>query len=1148
MEVLSPRYWANFKKKNNEGKESFDGGLFEELVRDVLAVHFDGDWEQTSITWDGGKDFVDRSIPGEQAWAECKMYKRALSIKVVSNTLVMAIDHHQKIKQLMFFSYSPLNENAKRHLGRFSESTNIDIQAFDDRKLERLILSSKQILQKFFPSPPAKKKTEIEEDLEIIPFFSTDVHIGYTQVADIDGVTKSRKPFIPINTPCLYEIFLRSNTVKEKQEVVINLFDLLTKNCPLDFLNKGGFELDSNKCLKMELLPGELSSIRILLAPLTTTLKSIPSISVQTPKGTNNLPAIPIEVPRLNRPSLVGEPAYDALEQFETRISGKNTITHAVVSGKSGVGKTRFLEEAEMKLLTHNYLVLRLDGRNALCDEFKDFVVNLLSQIWRLPNINLFTNESESHVSSDTGDTLFDRVCSFVYQSDQEPINFVDELDQILDLVSHGLLNQRAALLIDNVQKLDNPSLLLLFKLSERITGTPGQGALLFAFNEDELIYSAEAALLHDKLRKEAILAQGARQFFELPEFSRDSVEMFLNTICKSLDNQEKFTEHYPRLTDMIYESVLPRPLDLYQLFLAAQDENRKIARVEDGFFFVKDPDEFYQLVKSVNRNTEIILGERLMSLSAKPNLMRLLVSLAYLGEGDTNLLLFVAESSSPELRYLVEGGWLRYSTSNKVDFYHPSIERFIIKILNGEHNDSRFDFVLDKSYTNVISSRLSKGGFIEMFPLASFALSDDKSKLLNSALKRIATLQHTVPTIRKKFHAQALYDYILLPNQVDPNLYIRYVQGICNLAAEGSIRSLVDRLWTCRQRINSFVPATNEAAYALCSIVRQYASYSNLLGQPEVGEQALSNELPKVDGLPESVDIYTRTKIKVNYMNRRCVCLKDMGEALKAEEVGKDTLELALQFDHKEFVCLTLLDLSAIYRNEKQDQAQYEYYLKKALDYFQENKLEINRLEPSIEFSCLENEAHLKGLSGDIKSMVRLSESLIGRTRKSYSHYYLLRGLAAKAVMSCRFELSKSPPDNQAIKTLLDLTKEIEDLAILARFDRFHLKSLHLHAIINSNQGNLDRAQAFYTAALEKLEYKLLSNERRSYIIPSDKALLWDAANFWITNGVGASFPMKRTLIKNTNVSNLLKALDKNEPKTPFTLFATDSFNYPFP
>jgi hypothetical protein len=1150
MRVLLPKYWTKFNKQKNDGGISFNGVLFEELVRLILSIHFEGNWKPTSMTWDGGKDFVDRSIEGEESWVECKMYKTNLSIKAVSNTLVMAINKKNAVRRLLLFSYSPLNKNARSHLARFSDSTNIIVQVFDDDKLEDLILNSKQIKSRFFPRAidlilPVSEKDEVS----IHPFFSTDIHIESSQLRMVEGVEKSRKPFVPIHTPCLYEIVIRSHSILNSLNVGIDLSKIYKEDTLIDFLNKSEFRCDDKELFNYVLRPSQLTSFKLYLAPLSINLKEIPQLNIYLPNSNvKKVPSIPIRVPRLNHPSLVSTYIYKALDDFEFRISTKNIITQTIISGKSGVGKTRFMDEAEIKLLTQNYSVFKLDGRDSKSDDFFGFVSNLLTLIWRLPNIHLLLGEDENVIESSDGNTLFDQVCSFIIEAESRTENLTDKIDELLDLVTKGLLNQRAALLIDNVQKLDRLTIQFIEQLSFRLVGTIGQITLLFTFNEEELIYSTEASVLHNKLKKNSIEPKAPSQFIEIPEFDKKTVEAFLNTICGNIDNKQYFTKHYPRLTKFIHLSVLPRPLDLYQLFLAAQDEQADIARVEDGFFFIKDSEKFLRLIQSVNKKTATILDERLQNLKFKQKLIRVLITLAYLGKCDIGFLQLVTKTNHDDFDYLIEGGWLRYGTANNIDFYHPSIERFVLTSIINSTNQKNLRFLNDISLDCVINY-LSESRYKDEYSLTLFVISNNKESLFLNAIKHVKMYNDSVPTIRKKIFTDALYVYILQNRKIDPEVYIDSIHLICNYSSEGELKEFVNRLDIQRSNLKTYVPKTNNSANALCKIMREYASYLNLFGNPKEGDLILIEEINRLESLPESIDQEVINRIKVNYLNRRCVCLKSMNLFDDAEKIGLIALDLADKYGFLEFVCLTLIDLSVIFRNEKTNFKQYSYYLEKALSFYEKYSNEIDNLDSSIEFACLENAAHLQGLRGDIDVSIASAELLIKKVKKQYSHYYLLRGLTAKAVMMARDELSQEIPENYKIEQILELSKEIEDISIVSIFNHFYVKSLHLQAILYSFLGNLNRAMAFYSSALEILEDKFRESQGAISVSPSEKALIWDAVNFWNSNNIKKIFPLDEKLFFVQEPNLTIKMHIENKIiKEPSLMFAKDDFNYPFP
>lgn len=140
MKYLREEDWSFCKKDNN--KEVFDGEKFEDLTASLLEELFDGNWIQTQKTWDGGKDFY-KEDKNSLDWVECKIYKTNLDIKTIGKTLVMVIIK-DNVKNLYFFSYSPMVSTAYEQLAQFSKNSNINIIVYDDVKLEELILNSKE--------------------------------------------------------------------------------------------------------------------------------------------------------------------------------------------------------------------------------------------------------------------------------------------------------------------------------------------------------------------------------------------------------------------------------------------------------------------------------------------------------------------------------------------------------------------------------------------------------------------------------------------------------------------------------------------------------------------------------------------------------------------------------------------------------------------------------------------------------------------------------------------------------------------------------------------------------------------------------------------------------------------------------------------
>lgn len=1142
MDILTSEYWDSFKEIRTDGKKYFNGVRFEKLVRELLLQNFEGTWDSTPVTWDGGKDFVDRSILGKESWAECKMYEKSLSINKISNSLIMAINN-QSVNQLLFFSYSPLNQNAIYHLSGFSSATSIKVQVFDDEKLELLILNSKSIAKRFFQNLPKYNLDLQEEILSVFPFFTTDTHIEYSQIKDVEGIHKKRDFKISINTPCLYEIFIRSNSISDKGQLNINLSAIKKQTKPLGVLNFKKLNIDNKGNLKIHFLPGQIYSLKLYLAPIKRGIVTIPPIGINFKKYKKELPSFKVEVTNLNRPSLVGSKILNSLNQFFQTISSGSTISCTVVSGKTGVGKSRFLEESQIRLLTQNFIVLQFDGHADSSRNFNAFSINLVSQIWRLPNTYLLKDSDDINFpKSKKQNTLYDRVCAVLFGSTKKSETKALEIDEIFDLVAHGLSSQRISLIIDNVQGLDALSLELLRRIIKELPGQIGQNAIVLAFNEDELIFSQEATILHQDIKKSVSL-NSIIHFIELEEFSKDDVEMFLNTICLSISDKETFTEHYPQLSTLIQENVLPRPLDIYQLFLAAQDDSKKIAFLKDGFFYVNKIEEFHDLVRSVQGKTKKIFELRLNSLKEKIDQLKLLLTLSTLGEVNSALLIKIAGIDETALQYLVNGGWLKYTTGDNINFFHPSIERFVIKIISGMEKEDLVKLFSSSMRADILKNLL-RGKLQSEFVLATFYLSAKKSHTL--FLKAVNELKHfttAVPSPRITMQTKAIFNYIIISKNIDPAIYLGFFEVICKLSADGNLKDFTERLYMLKNKLAGFQPQKDQVAYLLFQLIRQYASYTDGLGNPEEGDLILQNEILLISKLPKTIKQKTKIDITVNLLDRRCVCLKNMGNIDEAFKIGMLAFKIAKKNNIHDFACLSLIDVAIIYGDKITNKNKYLRYANRALSYFQKYKKYIN--DYTIELECIESKAITQCLKAEYEAAIYTADIVIKISRKKNYIHGLLRGLNMKAVFMFQELLSHQEKNESHIIIIKSLLNELEDLSIKTKNVKFYITALHLHAIYFCILNDIAKATEFYKAAIE--QFKQLTNDSSStHLSPSNQALIYNSINFWINHSLKEQFPLDRLHLEQFNLGNASNALIRRRFLKPNMLLFSKIYNFP--
>jgi hypothetical protein len=394
------------------------------------------------------------------------------------------------------------------------------------------------------------------------------------------------------------------------------------------------------------------------------------------------------------------------------------------------------------------------------------------------------------------------------------------ELQEVLNLFSRPFLQQRIAVLIDNVQSLDGGSLRLLNMIVDSLNGTIGQNVILLSFNEDELIYSQDALAFYQSLKSESKQSSHySPVLIDIPEFDENSVKMFLNTICRELDNSISFTEHYPRLTQLICDRVLPRPLDIYQLFLAAQDENNKCAVVENGFFFVKNLVKFIELVNNLQGKTEHIYKSRLSNLQSNTHQLRLILVLSCVGDIDYSVLLKISKCHNGQLQRLINMGWIRQASGNRISFFHPTIERFVLRCINGEIT-SDLKRIFSSSLKHEVYQLLESAGYSSLYRLASFFLTRKKSKTqVELALEEVRSSSESTPSIRAKVFSEALLTELLKSQSIKVSTYIDCIFTLSVFASEGKVRDLQERLLTIKARLHNYVPQSSwEAKFFLDS------------------------------------------------------------------------------------------------------------------------------------------------------------------------------------------------------------------------------------------------------------------------------------------------------------------------------------------
>lgn len=1064
MRIITPYYWKFF---NTEKISKHNGFHFEDLIEVLLNLEF-GDmyWRKTRPIKDGGRDFVYKPLPNQ--WAECKMHDNRIQLTVISKTLVMAIN--EGVKRIIFFSYSKLTRGASQELSRFSCAAGIIIQVFDDELLEELILRNIKDprIQQFFPdfvyidSPKRLARPLLKQ------FFSKEIEISSNQVLTNNQELKPRSNRVDVKQPCLFELIINAQSIKDIN-VQLDVSKLVQENNWFILLNAAKLHINKKKLITKRLSPGEVCAFRFYFAPIITGVHVFPSFPVIFGPNKRRTTPVRIDVSRTERPILIGQCVHKYLDKFHKDISSSNYVQASIVFGNSGVGKSRFIEECITHLLKEGYMICSLDGKNSRYQNVNKFVRELLVQLWRIPNPDIFDDAYTFESAHESCDEFENKMYNVMKRGLGDTLYQESDLSDICFLLEKIIINKRIAILLDNVQSLDDMSLLLIDKIFDLI-GRIGQSHFLLSFNKEELIYSQKASQIFFKF----IEQQSNRNIhlYKLQKFSKDDMRMFVDSHLKGIDSSITFSKQYPLLFEKICKHIHPSPLDLYLFFKYLWDE--QIAILDNGIFFITDFQRFNDTLTELTPTLRDILSFRLNKLEHNEEALRIFLLLSFIGDSPIQEIIQQIHVSYKSIETLVEGCWLRHCSSGRVDFYHPKIANFLL-----EKNA-----LLIEKQGNVIAKYLKQGGYNNRYPILNFTLAEyiDKHMLFDAALQQIKRV--TIANSRNQMLAQHIYNYILsrTVSELLPSSYLPYIHHICHLVSKANIATIIDCFDRLNNLLENYNPSLLDVNYVF-QIIRQHASYLCTI-DPYQSIKILEKGLLRLNCLGDEYEPQKKC-IKVNLINRLSYCYRTISNKSKAEEIGLEALRIAERLGDVVFICLCNIDLGYIYYGEENDKNNLLKYWKKAIQCYQEHEEYLLNHEHYLAYSCILLESYITAIeNNDYSKAYELSTKLVllSREKTDCLHHEIL-GLQAKATWAIK--------QNIRTDVIISIIDAMIDRCLITYDNKNLIKAYHLKAIVLDKKGEKELAQSHFLYAL-----KILANKK--YYSISDKALLWDATAFY--------------------------------------------------
>lgn len=624
-------------------------------------------WIGTRDSWDGSKDFYYYNTDSNM-WAECKNYSSPIGLKIVSPSLVMARIYD--IDTLLFFSYSPINDNTKSKIAKYADKTFLKVQFFDDVTLEKLLFKYwTKIGNKYFKKYNGIVSSYFSEPVIDIKIYKNPL-LNQTECSN-DEIGE-------INTYHMFEIdicIINRNDVDLITEIKFE--DLKSQDLQYFSINPHNLKQGSDNIV----IPAyEAFVYKIYMSPTVGGMElRLPKILVNDTKFSLSkaflLKPIKCKLSKENR--LIGEKYNNIINNYDNEIM-HNSIAFTLYGG-SGVGKSRLFTECVKKCIVKDYIILNYSANYHTISQLNDaenLIKGIIIALYDLTDeeiLNMFNKIAiDTSVSLDMKTfPAFRMITDFL--SANTSSQYVSLIDKYIDVLCHKLKQRKYLIAVDNVQFFDESIAYFFHKiLSNFINFRDGKGSIfLLTFNTDYIRTDTLCTELfiflkegHPKLQKEKIIG------FQ----SDDECEVYLQETLSIGNSLEKDS------IEKIIKKTNRNPLYLEQMVFWLYENG--ILEFKNGNYVVKKPEELLEKMNEVPKEINEIIKQRwkyYIATHIESEAIQILSAIHYYS--------FLSKQSAYLLKLnwntieeLEKNGFLSIASndSNSIaKFYHDIIEKF---------------------------------------------------------------------------------------------------------------------------------------------------------------------------------------------------------------------------------------------------------------------------------------------------------------------------------------------------------------------------------------------------------------------------------------------------------------------------------------
>lgn len=895
---LTKSAWKNFKA---------DGRLFEELIQEILPLEFPGHvFQRTPHTHDGARDFECSTdlLNGSQArtWIECKYRCERLPAHAVSMTMVMAL--LDNARQIIFFSYSPVNRAFTQYVGRFRNKTGIDVSVFDDCLLEDLIFKHWNELdtQKYFNiiQPPIAELNPREQ-------ITATIEVSKSGTAICQGIepkgssSPGKKEYFYLNDILEVRFTLRSQTAE--QGLSVQLCMEQPENTPFFEVLDKKFR-KSNSCI----IDLPCFSVRQFVLPLKLIRYSnrvaLPAFTLQYGQTKKRLKRQSIHCRWIAETPLIGQSYFDIVRQAEEFLFSRANLGWIRIDGVSGVGKSRLLKEFSDRAQGGGAQIIFLNAERGQLS-FESLIQTLISSLTGLPD-NLRGRITLVHDSSAVSQSN-SYAANVLYDMD---FQFQNELANLVSLSQKLLESVPAILILDNAQNCDTQTLQFFNDLLDSCSDHFCPSSIVLSFNTDLTFIGSAAWNLSQRLS--ALSAQAPRDFasFTVRGFEENEAMHYLNECltCPGLEHIElQETFH------LILERCGTQPFFLQNMILYLAQAGI-LVRTETTSFYVRSIPLFHRAINSLPKTLEDLLLQReqllLKHLSTDPHREACYQALAQLMSAVIRLPDSVYRdliSDYSLLDELISAGILQQGDDGLISFRHQLIQRYYLHQYPLKRAQ---DSLLEQLIASVRRRGLSKSMGQALF-LIQDTIGQIDDDICNITLEQLrlrkldfSFAKELVPALFLRMEQS-----LRLPAETTISIYIYCCQALAGqFGLDAALPNYAIAADNIMSNTQTFLPVYNE-------VYRMLNEYINSLLNVGKHEEAIR----RLDELQKFLALVPKTdegclEHRARFALRKCVAYNAMNRFEDGKTAGEEALALAQSQDNLRLIIQSHMEYGYLY------------------------------------------------------------------------------------------------------------------------------------------------------------------------------------------------------------------------------------------